>query len=804
MKRLKLQFWMLLLIVLTAGCSEDKETVFEDPDAGPANPTLQIESAVSFKPEGGSELFAVTTNVAGWMARVSEGKEWCSVLEKKEEGHHLSIKVLENQSREARQAEIIVKAGTLTQKLTLVQFGYGPAIILTPDKCFVNVEDTVFNIKVLSNVDYQVSIPDTASGWLEKAPATRAMPMDETEVNFRVHTNTGLTGRETAISFSFDTLVCTLPVKQLGNAPDILVDTATRMVEWDDQLLEVEVISNNAYTVNIKSATGTPSWIRQLQTRTPGMVNNTLKFTLDNNPEVSFREAVIVLAYDSIVREIPVKQSGNAILKITSPTTSATPDYQEQEMTVHVTSNLVYETTFPTWMSIKSTSGSLSDSVFVFTIEGNYSLIPRSGEIKFVYKEDASIYSKLSVSQEKEPIKYNTLLKVIGGSASSEQSGYEFAKSYDGYKDPNFSASSPHYHSKWVAGQLPITLIYLLDENSDKLSRIEYTPRNGNGNFGEIEVWVSTAANPDYTKLGDYDFGQKGTESSTIELATPVVKPRAVKFIVKSGTGGYASCSEMEFFNDARQNEPYMSVNNGSEKTIEAAGDIIQIDVDANIAYTVTPVDASWITAVPNSRAALPDRTVKSHKFNVSANTKGKRTGLIKLESSDGQIVKYVKVTQARDVSAASSNITATLFTAYSINADGSKNEELQGSSFASAIDSDPNSFWESRWLGNTKYPLTIEVELASGISSLDYYTYTARGASSIPKKFSVWIKTTTSDYTKVGSYDYSINTQDSYTIDFNTVQNPVAVRIIVEQQNDGGGGSQTLSCKDIKFYKVD
>lgn len=156
-------------------------------------------------------------------------------------------------------------------------------------------------------------------------------------------------------------------------------------------------------------------------------------------------------------------------------------------------------------------------------------------------------YSGTSNNDIKDDIK----VPVNRGTASSAQSGSGIEKSFDG----NMNTI---YHSSWSNGTqaenpnyFPITLEYFF-ENQESIDYLIYYPRNDgyNGYFKEVEIWVSTQDNPTYVKAMDYDF--KGSSSATkVSFAKPIVKPKAVKFVVKSGYGdgqGFASCAEMEFY----------------------------------------------------------------------------------------------------------------------------------------------------------------------------------------------------------------------------------------------------------------
>lgn len=133
-------------------------------------------------------------------------------------------------------------------------------------------------------------------------------------------------------------------------------------------------------------------------------------------------------------------------------------------------------------------------------------------------------------------------LKVKDGSASSQQSDDSGIKeSYDG--DINTM-----YHSKWDKSDLPITLTYNF-EGINTMDYILYNPRptGTNGNFQEFDLYIATESSKEYKKYGSYNFNGSSAVS-IIKFESPIEKPTSIKFVVNSGTEGYVSCAEMEFY----------------------------------------------------------------------------------------------------------------------------------------------------------------------------------------------------------------------------------------------------------------
>ena len=144
-------------------------------------------------------------------------------------------------------------------------------------------------------------------------------------------------------------------------------------------------------------------------------------------------------------------------------------------------------------------------------------------------------------------IEGDILIKPTGGSASEAQNGYGIEKTWDGNTSP-----SNHYHSLWGTGTtFPVTLEYFFDGKAN-LDYIVYHTRNGNGNFGEFDLYIATESQPEYVLYGSYDFKMQSA-SSRISLKETLKGVTKVKFVVKTGLGdgtgySYVSCSEMQFF----------------------------------------------------------------------------------------------------------------------------------------------------------------------------------------------------------------------------------------------------------------
>lgn len=320
---------------------------------------------------------------------------------------------------------------------------------------------------------------------------------------------------------------------------------------------------NGNSSVNIQ--TNVDSWAATVDPAATSWLNaikqgNALSIVATENGDFKEREGNIVIKANSLTETIKVTQLGvGPSILISSQL--FTVESEGGDIMLEITSNVEYEIVVPedaAWVKLKDTQDTRSSMVktdFEYEVVWNPESKERTAEV-IVKQVGGAIEKKIIVKQKGQDgytgvsdgdIKDDVKVKVSSGIASSFQPGANINLSFD-------DDMETLYHSPWVNGAsnyFPITLDYNF-LNEESIDYLIYHPRQSgpNGNFKETEIWISTEAEPNFTKVMDYDF--KGSNSATkIAFDKPIVKPKAVRFIVKSGAGdgqGFASCAEMEFY----------------------------------------------------------------------------------------------------------------------------------------------------------------------------------------------------------------------------------------------------------------
>lgn len=189
-------------------------------------------------------------------------------------------------------------------------------------------------------------------------------------------------------------------------------------------------------------------------------------------------------------------------------------------------------------------------------IEENTTDEGRSAEIKVSSSVQDYVITVRQFGLYDIVVEGDTQIQPSTGKADQFEQGYGIDKSMDGKFTTGITyEESSNYHSPFGdKTHFPVTLEYYFD-GTKEIDYILYYTRSGNGNFGEVDILTATVSNPtesDYTLQGSYDFKMKNDPSKV--AFKEGIKVTAVKFVVKSGLNNFASCDEMQFFQNNTNN----------------------------------------------------------------------------------------------------------------------------------------------------------------------------------------------------------------------------------------------------------
>lgn len=315
--------------------------------------------------------------------------------------------------------------------------------------------------------------------------------------------------------------------------------------------------------------------------------NHKLTISVTPNTGKEQRSTIITVKAAELSKKITVRQLGTDKGILISPMMKTfTAEGGKIEFTV--TANVEFEI-IPTvdWITLPV----ITRTAEYVTTDHTYFIQRNKGEKRtgtITVKDKASdLFSELIISQEalggyesgESNIQGDLLVPVSTGSAVnslgkvSQLGSSGFHRTYDGSKETGYhsNTSEDAFPNNW-----PLTLTFEFTEQP----RIDYCVcHSASSNIlKKAEIFVSTEAEPEYTKLMDVDLS--GSTVALIKFPNPIINPKGIKFEVTESSGKYLVIKEMEFY---RQNsDNYDPLNLFTDITCsELKPGITEKDIDA-------------------------------------------------------------------------------------------------------------------------------------------------------------------------------------------------------------------------------
>ena len=171
----------------------------------------------------------------------------------------------------------------------------------------------------------------------------------------------------------------------------------------------------------------------------------------------------------------------------------------------------------------------------------NYNVAPRTGLLT-LSTADGSLSRALTVIQKGRTVT-DRQIPIVSGTANQAQSGEDISKSYD----DNLSTL---YHSPWTGTSFPVILTYNL-QGPAHVDYALYTPRqdgNNNGNFEQVDIDYQVSGSTQWIRLRTANLGGSGSIANISFGDEGIDDVMSIRFTVRSGVNGFASCAEMAFY----------------------------------------------------------------------------------------------------------------------------------------------------------------------------------------------------------------------------------------------------------------
>ena len=364
----------------------------------------QVVKDLTFESSQSSNTVTIAdADLTGFTIKSSE--LWCTAAA---QGKVLSVTVRENDTYDDRQATITVTdPGDQTTITFKVMQKQNDAILIDGSTFVVPEEGGDINIKIQSNVNYEVEIPASAT-WLTKSTRASTRGLVSSTIVLTAEKNNSGEEREAIVTFidKESGVSSKITIKQ-SLTPYIEVDKDQITLSEDEKEIEIVVKTN----INLETVI-TNDWITDNGRESNGDLNFTQKLKIAKNNSGDERGAVVTFENKnySLISKISIKQSLTPYIEIDKDQISLSENEKNIEIVVRTNINLETVITddwiadigrdsnsdlsFTQKLKVSAFSGGLSRSAVVTFKSQNNNLdlvkkvtITQTKEVKFVAKE---------------------------------------------------------------------------------------------------------------------------------------------------------------------------------------------------------------------------------------------------------------------------------------------------------------------------------------------------------------------------------------------------------------------------------
>lgn len=640
-------------ITISSGYLSETVTVYQEGD----KPSIVL-SQTNFAIAQGGDTFKVEVSSNVDVEVMMPQSDWIRSADSKSiSSFTFWFVVDENTGYDSRSAQIffVNKANGLLEAVTVTQVQKN-ALVLSPESMSFEAEGGYFTVKVLHNVDYEISI---SSDWVTNATSTKALATEE--LVFVVNPNSSPSARECMITFRADKEDIQQIVRINQAATNsLLIGKKQFTVSALGETILVDIASNVDYEVVMPSV----NWIKTVATK--DLMSSTMAFVILPNDSYDSRVASIRFvstdgAYSESVTVTQVQKDAIVIAR-----DCYSFDNDGGRFDVELQHNVDYELIVDAeWITHVSTKG-LSSDVLTFDVARNPSENSRETFIKF-HNRDKGIQQAIKVVQTQGSLivisKTEYVLGPEGGELSVEVNSnidYQVRMPQVGWISMNQTKAlsqsvvtftvNPNtgYNSRnaeivfCTADEANSQTVNVIQQQKDAIiiskDRYEFSSQGG-----IIEVAVSKNINYDVIVSDDW----------IVCLSTKAMTSDKVVFSVEANKTYDSRTGTVTFQSRDKSIKQTMTVSQAQMDAIILGnrnvaigneGGTFRTEVNSNIKYNVEIENADWVHLVQTK--GLESSVVE---FSVDpSSTDETRQARVMFSSDDGELVEYLNVIQTK------------------------------------------------------------------------------------------------------------------------------------------------------------
>ena len=405
------RFLNIFLLALIAICCDKENTTPDTPAPDPRPDNITLASGTDTAPvvpeNGGAITVSFTANTA-WTATVSSGSDWCIVTPASGNAGSASITITakENTTGDIRTASVVVKAGTASQSIAVVQKPKTPDSITLAAGTNVNpvisTKGDTLSVSFTSNASWTATVEGN-NDWCIVTPSSGSA--GNNSIIIAVKDNQGYETRSATVVIQAGTASETIKIEQQPRDPDkITFATGTNTspaVSADGGAVTISFTTNVSWEAAV--TTSNAEWCKV--TPSSGAAGNgTITITVEKNTTANARYANVRIIAGGAIEWISLEQQPRDPDKITfaaGTNTSPVVSADGGKITISFTTNVAWESSVEgnaDWCKVVPASGAAGNGTITITVDKNTTTNMRYATVR-VKAGDA--YEWISVQQNK-------------------------------------------------------------------------------------------------------------------------------------------------------------------------------------------------------------------------------------------------------------------------------------------------------------------------------------------------------------------------------------------------------------------
>ena len=413
-------------------------------------------------------------------------------------------------------------------------------ITLSKESILVNKGGTTkaITVDVTYEGEWKYTVSSAGKDW---CTVNRAINSNRLSITVKPNLDEKAKARQTTISVFSATdsnLKKTITIKQAGPKDGLVIDQTSYTVEPKDSVLSIEMLANVEYEVTVDKNQEWFKYVDCIEDEETG--KHTLQFSVEKNPKQSTRKATTTIVSETkeeiqitvsqekggivVAKElyqVPSKNSNSYAVEVMAFAEIADIAIEEGKNWVKYIECIddeknPYKKTLK--FSIDKNTEKNEREMFV-TITSEYDEVT-----KFTIQQRGkdSIANVESVGDD-EKIKVYSITSSVAGSYGNTVP----ENLIDGnHEDPSY------YSAAGTVRDMPVSLTcYFVDV--ERIDYVDVDPGKVYGQWGEVDVYVTTAESKEEYLYGSYDF-KKSSSIQRVTFQEGLIKPASVRFEIKT------------------------------------------------------------------------------------------------------------------------------------------------------------------------------------------------------------------------------------------------------------------------------